>query len=130
LIGAVEADTLVLTGRPDDIVCRRRNEHIDQGRSASDVGRPCKDAVNAASPFRTFFRHELLAQGLQSARRNAMSVEEDEDKKNMRLMWIGSGVIVLFIVGMMSLNMLGIIGKTTAQQQIEFSSQSRSEPKN
>ncbi len=58
-----------------------------------------------------------------------MSEQEDEDKKNMRLMWIGSGTIVLFILGMMSLNMLGIIGKTDAQQQIEFSGQSRSAPR-
>ena len=59
-----------------------------------------------------------------------MSEQEDEDKKNMRLMWIGSGVIVLFIVGLMGLNMLGIIGKTTTQQQIEYSSQTRSAPQN
>lgn len=57
-----------------------------------------------------------------------MTPEEDEDKKNMRMMWIASGVVVLFILGLMSLNMLGVVGKTTTQQQTEFSSQSRSAP--
>ena len=55
---------------------------------------------------------------------------EEEDKKNMRLMWIASGVVVLFIAGLMGLNMMGIIGKTTTQQQTEFSSQSRPAPSN
>jgi hypothetical protein len=53
---------------------------------------------------------------------------EEEEKKNMRIMWMASGVVVLFIAGLMGLNMLGIIGKTTAQQQTEFSSQSRTAP--
>lgn len=57
-----------------------------------------------------------------------MTPEEDEDKKNMRMMWIASGVVVLFILGLMSLNMLGLVGKSTTEQQTEFSSQSRSAP--
>jgi hypothetical protein len=30
-----------------------------------------------------------------------MTSQDDEDKKNMRIMWIASGVIALFIVGLM-----------------------------
>ena len=41
-----------------------------------------------------------------------MANQDDEEFQNMRLMWIGSGVIVLFIVGLMGLNMLGIIGNS------------------
>jgi len=53
--------------------------------------------------------------------------QDDEEKQNMRLMWIGSGVIVLFIVGLMGLNMLGIIGNS-GTAQTDMSSQSRTAP--
>ncbi len=56
-----------------------------------------------------------------------MANQDDEEKQNMRLMWIGSGVIVLFIVGLMGLNMLGIIGNS-GTAQTDMSSQSRTAP--
>src|SRR5262245_5976818 len=31
----------------------------------------------------------------------SMADQDDEDKKNMRIMWIASGVVVLFILGLM-----------------------------
>ena len=31
-----------------------------------------------------------------------MTNQDDEEKRNMRIMWIASGVVVLFIVGLMS----------------------------
>jgi hypothetical protein len=51
-----------------------------------------------------------------------MTSQDDEDKENMRMMWIASGVIVLFILGMMGLSMLSDKGPGFT----EMSSQSRS----
>ena len=56
-----------------------------------------------------------------------MTNQNDEEKQNMRMMWIGSGVIALFIVGLMGLNMLGIIGHS-GTSQTDMSSQSRPAP--
>ena len=53
-----------------------------------------------------------------------MTNQDNEEKQNMRLMWIGSGVIVLFIVGLMGLNVLGIIGHS-GTSSTDMSSQSR-----
>jgi hypothetical protein len=50
--------------------------------------------------------------------------DEDEDKQNMRIMWMTSGVIVLFIRGMMGLSMLS----DTGTGPTEMSSQSRPAP--
>ena len=50
--------------------------------------------------------------------------DEDEDKQNMRIMWMASGVIVLFILGMMGLSMLS----DTGTGPTEMSSQSRPAP--
>jgi hypothetical protein len=50
--------------------------------------------------------------------------DEDEDKPNMRIMWMASGVIVLFILGMMGLSMLS----DTGTGPTEMSSQSRPAP--
>ena len=50
--------------------------------------------------------------------------DEDEDKQNMRIMWMASGVIVLFILAMMGLSMLS----DTGTGPTEMSSQSRPAP--
>ena len=50
-----------------------------------------------------------------------MTAQEDEDKQNMRIMWIASGVIVLFFLGIMGLSMLNDKGTGPT----EMSSQSR-----
>jgi hypothetical protein len=54
-----------------------------------------------------------------------MTDQDDEDKKNMRIMWIASGVIVLFIVGLMF-----TIGAPTpaTSPATDMSSQSRTAP--
>ena len=51
--------------------------------------------------------------------------QDDEDKKNMRIMWIASGVIALFIVGLML--MIGAPTPTTGPAT-DMSSQSRTAP--
>jgi hypothetical protein len=56
-----------------------------------------------------------------------MTNQDDEEKRNMRIMWIASGAVVLFIVGLMGLNMLGIIGNPSAGPT-DMSSQSRTVP--
>jgi hypothetical protein len=53
-----------------------------------------------------------------------MTNQDDEEKQNMRIMWIASGVIVLFILGMMGLSMLS----DTGTGPTEMSSQSRPAP--
>jgi len=35
-----------------------------------------------------------------------MTDQDDEEKQNMRIMWIASGVIVLFLLGIMGVSML------------------------
>jgi len=54
-----------------------------------------------------------------------MSDQESEDKKNMRIMWIASGVIALFILGLMF-----TIGAPTppSDPATDLSSQSRKPP--
>jgi hypothetical protein len=54
----------------------------------------------------------------------SMTSQDDEDKQNMRIMWMASGVIVLFILAMMGLSMLSDTGTGST----EMSSQSRSAP--
>jgi hypothetical protein len=51
-----------------------------------------------------------------------MADQEDEDKRNMRIMWIASGLIGLFIVGLMF-----AIGDTTPPRATDVSSQSRTD---
>jgi hypothetical protein len=54
-----------------------------------------------------------------------MADQNDEDKKNMRIMWIASGVVVLFVIGMM----LTIGAPTpTTNPATDMSSQSRTAP--
>jgi hypothetical protein len=55
-----------------------------------------------------------------------MTSQDDEDKKNMRIMWIASGVIALFIVGLMF-----TIGAPTPNTSpaTDMSSQSRTVPR-
>ena len=54
-----------------------------------------------------------------------MTDQDNEDKKNMRIMWIASGAIALFIVGLMLT--IGTPTPTTSPA-IDISSQSRSPP--
>jgi hypothetical protein len=49
-----------------------------------------------------------------------MTNQEDEEKTNMRIMWVASGVIALFIVGLML-----AIGNPTPPDPTDLSSQSR-----
>ena len=56
-----------------------------------------------------------------------MTNQNDEEKRNMRIMWIASGVVVLFIVGLMSLSMLGMLGNP-GTSPTDMSSQSRTAP--
>ena len=56
-----------------------------------------------------------------------MTNQDDEEKRNMRIMWIASGVVVLFIVGLMSLSMLGMLGNPSTSPT-DMSSQSRTAP--
>ncbi len=54
-----------------------------------------------------------------------MTNQDDEEKKNMRIMWIASGVVVLFILGLM----LTIGGQTpTTGPATDMSGQSRTAP--
>src|SRR5262245_4538237 len=55
----------------------------------------------------------------------SMADQDDEDKKNMRIMWIASGVIVLFILGLMFT--IGAPTPTTSPAT-DLSSQSRKAP--
>jgi cytochrome c-type biogenesis protein CcmH/NrfG len=57
----------------------------------------------------------------------SMTNQDDEEKRNMRIMWIASGVVVLFIVGLMSLSMLGMLGNP-GTSPTDMSSQSRAAP--
>jgi cytochrome c-type biogenesis protein CcmH/NrfG len=57
----------------------------------------------------------------------SMTNQDDEEKRNMRIMWIASGVVVLFIVGLMSLSMLGMLGNP-GTSPTDMSSQSRTAP--
>src|SRR5262249_46085990 len=52
--------------------------------------------------------------------------EDRSDKNEMRLMWIGSGVIVLLILGLMGYNM--IFNSNMPPDSTEMSSQSRTAP--
>jgi hypothetical protein len=52
--------------------------------------------------------------------------DDDSDKSEMRLMWIGSGVIVLIILGLMGYNMM--YNGNMAPDSTEMSSQSRTAP--
>jgi hypothetical protein len=55
----------------------------------------------------------------------SMADQDDEDKKNMRIMWVASGVVVLFILGLM----LTIGAPTpTTTPATDLSSQSRTAP--
>jgi hypothetical protein len=54
-----------------------------------------------------------------------MADQSDEEKQNMRIMWIASGVVVLFIVGLMLT--IGEPTPTTAPAT-DASSQSRTAP--
>jgi hypothetical protein len=60
----------------------------------------------------------------RSEKGGSMTSQDDEEKENMRIMWIASGVIVLLILGMMGLSMLSDTGTGST----EMSSQSRSAP--
>jgi hypothetical protein len=62
--------------------------------------------------------------GSASEKEGSMTSQDDEEKENMRIMWIGSGLIVLFILGMMGLSMLS----DTSTGPTEMSSQSRPAP--
>jgi hypothetical protein len=57
----------------------------------------------------------------------SMTNQDDEEKRNMRIMWIASGVVVLFIVGLMGLSMLGMLG-SPGTSPTDMSSQSRTAP--
>jgi hypothetical protein len=52
-----------------------------------------------------------------------MTNQDDEEKKNWRIMWIASGVIVLIILGLMGVSMLD-----TGTGPTDMSSQSRTAP--
>jgi len=54
----------------------------------------------------------------------SMTNQDDEEKQNMRIMWIASGVIVLFFLGIMGVSMLNDKGTGPT----EMSSQSRPAP--
>ena len=53
-----------------------------------------------------------------------MTDQDDEEIQNMRIMWIASGVIVLFFLGIMGVSMLNDKGTGPT----EMSSQSRPAP--
>ena len=58
-----------------------------------------------------------------------MTNHDDEEKHNVRLMWMATGAIVLFIVGLMGLSMLGMLGEP-GTGPTDMSSQSRTTPAN
>ena len=41
-------------------------------------------------------------------------------KKNVRLMWIATGAIVLFIIGLTGLSMLGVIGHPSSAEPTDL----------
>jgi hypothetical protein len=53
-----------------------------------------------------------------------MTDQDNEDKKKMRIMWIASGIIVLFIVGLM----FTVGAPTPTTSPTDMSSQSRTAP--
>ncbi len=59
-----------------------------------------------------------------------MTKQDDEEKKNVRMMWMATGAIVLFIVGLMGLSMLGMLGNQSGTVPTDMSSQSRIAPAN
>jgi hypothetical protein len=64
---------------------------------------------------------------LHPKKERSMTNQDDEEKKNMRIMWVASGVVVLFIVGLMGLSMLGMLGNA-GTGPTDMSSQSRTVP--
>ena len=54
-----------------------------------------------------------------------MTKQDDEEKQNVRMMWMATGAIVLFIVGLMGLSMLGMLGNQSGTAPTDMSSQSR-----
>jgi quinol-cytochrome oxidoreductase complex cytochrome b subunit len=59
-----------------------------------------------------------------------MTKQDDEEKQNVRMMWMATGAIVLFIVGLMGLSMLGMLGNQNGTAPTDMSSQSRIAPTN
>jgi len=60
-----------------------------------------------------------------------MTKQDDEEKQNVRMMWMATGAIVLFIVGLMGLSMLGMLGNQSGTAApTDMSSQSRIAPAN
>jgi hypothetical protein len=66
------------------------------------------------------------APAVSREKEGSMTNQDDEDKKNMRIMWIASGVIALFIVGLMFT--IGAPTQTT-RPATDMSSQSRTAPR-
>ena len=58
-----------------------------------------------------------------------MTKQDDEEKQNVRMMWMATGAIVLFIV-LMGLSMLGMLGNQSGTAPTDMSSQSRTLPTN
>jgi hypothetical protein len=54
----------------------------------------------------------------------SMTNQDDEEKKNMRIMWIASGVVVLILLGLM----LTLGQQTPTGTATDMSSQSRTAP--
>jgi hypothetical protein len=48
--------------------------------------------------------------------------DDDEEKENVRLMWIATGAIVLFIIGLTGLSMLGVMGHPSSTEPTDLSS--------
>jgi hypothetical protein len=65
------------------------------------------------------------APAVSREKEGSMTNQDDEDKKNMRIMWIASGVIALVIIGLMF-----TIGAPTpaTNPATDISSQSRKSP--
>jgi hypothetical protein len=59
-----------------------------------------------------------------------MTKPDDEEKQNVRMMWMATGAIVLFIVGLMGFSMLGMLGNQSGTAPTDMSSQSRVVPTN
>jgi len=55
-----------------------------------------------------------------------MANQNDQEKEDMRIMWLASGVIVLIILGLMGVSMLG--DANTSTNATDLSSQSRTAP--
>ena len=56
-----------------------------------------------------------------------MANQNDQEKEDMRIMWVASGVIVLIILGLMGVSMLG--DTSTSTGSTDMSSQSRTAPR-